>query len=160
MQELAQQNARAAEARQRTSRDGWQEAGAGKETAAVHTASREDAEDAESDKEVSSHRLRHTCTPPRPRHASLLYHFNMRRCIHNTYALVYHAMCTVHVHVRVLISTTSEEDNRNHAGPSWSGPCGCRPGCLAFAAGLGTGRGQTHPPATASNIGCRGRMGL
>ena len=40
MQELAQQKARAAEARQRASREGSQEAGAGEEAAAVHTASR------------------------------------------------------------------------------------------------------------------------
>ena len=89
MQELAQQKARAAEARQRASREGSQEAGAGEEAAAVHTASREDPEDAESEEEVSSHRLMHTCAskwfrraPPRPRHASLLYHFNMLHCIH------------------------------------------------------------------------------
>ena len=66
------------------------------------------------------------------------------------------------VHVPVLISTTSEEDNRNHdhAGPAWGGPCHCCPGCLPFAAGLGAGRGRTQPPATASSIVHRGRMGL
>ena len=44
-----------------------------------------------------------------------------------TYALVYNAMYTV------LISTTFEENNRNHAGPAWVGPCGCCPGCLALS---------------------------
>ena len=66
------------------------------------------------------------------------------------------------VHVPVLISTTSEEDNRNHdhAGPAWGGPCNCCPGSRQFAAGLGACRGRTQPPATASSIVHRGRMGL
>ena len=71
---MADQKARVAEARQRGSSQGCEAAGAGEKAAAVHEASHEDVEDAESKGQVAKAHVRIMCVS--------CYHVCMQCCMY------------------------------------------------------------------------------